>query len=141
MSRELDAKVAERIFGWHIFRVGYEGTDDETPEQRKYEAEFQKGSFGVVGWYAFIPEGKEVVRWDDGSRQYYRFTTDASWDYEVLKHALETWAGEQWAAFKEALDGILGERSGIHHEWSNVIFYQPGDYSKAALLALGEKIE
>jgi hypothetical protein len=71
------------------------------------------------------------------------YSTCAAADYEVLKHVREKWGRQRMKKFVMALDDIWDARIGDKHEspgqWA--CMYEPGDYSKAALLALGETID
>jgi len=66
-----------------------------------------------------------------------RYTTNASDDYKVLCKVRETWNNEQQADFGSALETIWQERNACHFG----LDYQPGDYSRAALAALGVEVE
>ena len=63
------------------------------------------------------------------------YSTDPSADYEVLRRVRETWDKHAKWSFREALWRIWTDREDIAH--TAVLLYQPGDYSIAALKALG----
>lgn len=85
---------------------------------------------GPDGW--LIPFGMPAKK--TGLSQ---FTTDPSADYEVLKHVREHWNTAQLLhGFDSALVDIWNSRRRIE----TMVCYEPGDYSKAALKALGEEI-
>lgn len=102
MSRELDAKVAEKVFGLSV-------------------QEFQ------------LEDGDIRYRLIDGMAPA-RYTEDARADYEVLRHIRETWTVDQITAYIFALHDLWGREGDICFEMS----YRPGDWSRAALKALGE---
>jgi len=126
VSRELDAKVAEKVMGL-IFPRSLWVTDT-------------------------LVERQECPR----------YTTDPSADYEVLKQIREKSASSiQWMEFLRELNLIQFKRgvgggkltdgetraasdpnSAMYgfYERFNALRYEPGDYSKAALKALGEEI-
>lgn len=138
LMRELDAKVAEKVMGWKLFPVGYEGTDDETPEQKDYDIELRKAGIETVGWYAWT--GSNVFLWSDSLGECYKFTCDVSADYMVLKHVRETWTDRQKDDFDNALEDIMIEKHAKYpNQWFSIL-YEPGDWSRAALKALGEDI-
>jgi len=105
MSRELDAKVAEKVLGLH------------TNDHSKYW-------FDVLGTIVYM-------------RDFFEPTTDIKCDYEVLKHVRENWSINDQLRMDKEMAGIISFRS----VYGAYLFYQPGDYSKAALKALGETIE
>ena len=96
----------------------------------------------VMGWKpdkknsgAWIPPGKEPLRSGYYTAQPGSFTTDPAADYEVLKHVREKWGSTAVGHFIANLGDMWGERG-----YNCALWYQPGDYNKAALLALGESI-
>jgi len=82
-GRELDALIAEKVMGWKLFRVGYCGTDDETPEQGKYEKALDRAGFDSVGWYVWT--GGKVVLWEDGFTKEHCFSTNIADAWEVVR--------------------------------------------------------
>lgn len=112
MSRELDAKVATKVMGW-----------------RQVEEYFGSSPTGRFNWCC-------------GTKKYIDFvpySTDVKWDYEVLKHVREKWTREQQDKFAEACDDVMAVRCTPNSQWW-CIAYEPGDWSKAALKALGEEV-
>ena len=89
-GRELDALIAEKVMGWKLFRVGYCGTDDETPEQGKYEKALDRAGFDSVGWYVWT--GGKVVLWEDGFTKEHCFSTNIADAWEVVEK-LGRWRG------------------------------------------------
>jgi hypothetical protein len=74
-----------------------------------------------------------------GTHWVYPYTTDAGCDYEVLKHVREHWSENKHDEFTAALGAIWVERrKAVRTNFA--MCYEPGDYSKAALKALGEEI-
>jgi hypothetical protein len=71
------------------------------------------------------------------------FTTDSSADYLVLKHVRENWSDlKLWDEFCIQLHILQSARShprGFLPQWHQGM-YEPGDWSKAALKALGEEV-
>jgi hypothetical protein len=104
MSRELDAKVADKVFGMRV----------EFYESENYDPMSNAPSY----------------------------TTDTAADYEVLRRVREKWSRAKFKAFVLALDDLWDARIGDKHEspgqWA--CMYEPGDWSRAALKALGEEI-
>jgi hypothetical protein len=113
--RELDAKVAEKVFGASTM------TDDSWPFQESYPN----------------PDYNGQIFW----RLLRKYTSDAAADYEVLKHVREKWEDDLTYSFHESLFGLWRKRS-KNAGWSEMtpLVYEPGDYSIAALKALGEDI-
>jgi hypothetical protein len=109
-GRELDAMVAERVMGW---------TDraDET---------------------AFGPE--LVMRPPTASGLHHRvpnYSTDPAADYAVLEHVRESWERDPWFRLQDRLRRLQSSRDHRHgREEDSACMYLPGDYSRAALLAL-----
>lgn len=72
------------------------------------------------------------------------YTADLRLDHEVLKHVTATWALEQRALFWTALEQSLYARMGLGNlneafaPLPLISYYQPGDFSRAALRALGK---
>lgn len=112
MSRELDAKVADKVMGWKF----------------PFSAERMRGDWhdhwhDEINKTLYLPE---QLPW---------FTSNAGDDYEVLKHVREKWDEQMQVNFSGALAKIKFSRS---HRWE--LNYEPGDYSRAALKALGEEV-
>lgn len=93
-GRELDALVAEKVMGWKLFRVGYCGTDDETPEQGKYEKALDRAGFDSVGWYAWT--GGKVVLWEDGFTREHCFSTNIADAWGVVNHLMCLGYDDKW---------------------------------------------
>jgi hypothetical protein len=118
-SRELDALVAEKVMGWTFFDV----------------------SGGQ------IPKHEATMCWaSPGSPSHHReelpfYSTDPTADYSVLVRVRETWGWKMRDAFYAALCAAWTERrtSNVHLGWGDhsSLWYSPGDYSRAALAALG----
>lgn len=68
-----------------------------------------------------------------------KFTTDASADYLVLVRVRETWGPNAFVEYSVRLQRLLTLRLTSKHPLCGaMMFYEPGDYSKAAYLALTE---
>lgn len=128
-TRELDAWVAEHVMGWVWCR--YEVDEHE---------------------YAFIlkpPDKVEpdnvVVEYKGGTvNAYYLLqfspTTNSIDDYEVLKHVRENWDRGPENKFLAQLRDQVNERrpfGRVSCEYSP-LYYEPGDYSRAAKAAMEE---
>lgn len=110
MSREIDAKVAEKVMGWREI-VPFDG-----------------------------PWGVPNDGHDSNLRAPVpRYTTDASADCEVLKHVRETWEPTAIDKFEKAL-WVAWQIRLVVSNLAGFMAYQPGDYSRAALKALGEEV-
>lgn len=148
--RELDAKVAEKVFG---LNVGYYGPPSDGKwnhiESIRHDTQEQAKAAYAIYWDKFHKEnpigviGRDELEtgpctWVDGwgPLAVPDYTTDPFDDYLVLKHVRETWGWEQKSNFSDALQ-LLWSREGTHAWW---LKYEPGDYSRAALKALGEDI-
>ena len=146
-ERSRDALVAERVFEQK--GLGYYGPPDEGPfthdrstwHATKEEADasyaahwdrtHQADSFGFVGrddWDA------ELCWWKDGWGPIAcpDYSTDAADDCAVLVRVRETWGSSRQVAFAVMLKSIWNGRDGHPFE----LYYRPGDWSLAALLAL-----
>jgi hypothetical protein len=118
MSRELDALVAEKVMGWK--RSQLNGDIYEKPN----------------GAYVII-DSDPLSPWES-----YSPTTDANEDYEVLKHVRENWSCDRqeflmWECFEVWQGRNRFPRWTLDEADHCAIYYEPGDYSKAALKALG----
>lgn len=118
--RELDAKVADKVMGWKVHGRPFPGPGHWVTDKN--------GAFiGNI-------DGGEV------NEKHWRPSVDAAADYEVLKRVRETWTDEQQDNFEVALEDIMiAKESNYPNTW-HVILYEPGDWSRAALKALGEDI-
>lgn len=128
--RERDAWVAENVMGW-----------EREPDEQHPGAN--------VAWFK-PPVGQrgENTGTTILSSTAKPFTTDASADYLVLQKVRETWTGEPVETFCDALFWIIQnedrkKRHGstlMDPDWvwksSWIAWYEPGDYSHAAYLAL-----
>jgi hypothetical protein len=119
MSRELDAKVAENVLG------------------------FPRTSSNQL-----CPPGTKMPPHWHALACVSNFTTNASADYEVLKHVRETWDRHKQESFTGRLNDLWTARNKYPEAWmyeeldqNCPLFYEPGDFSKAALKALGEEVE
>ena len=124
MSRELDALVAEKVMEF-VKNARGQWHQKHNPPMATYHD------------MAMVPS----------------YTTDVSADYEVLKHVREKWPKnemeiDRFDKFLSALAQMWDERcrsfecglsygSGYGHGAKLGRMYEPGDYSKAALNALG----
>ena len=109
MTKE-DKQIAEKVMGWDIQPVtGFYRTN---PSDSHYNRVVVKD---------FNP------------------TTDANHDYRVLKHIRENWPPSERYEFVQMLQQIVSENKGraLHHLFV-FLYYEPGDYSRAALKVLDE---
>lgn len=114
MSRELDALVAEKVFGISVARCM------------------------VIDHGETLYSGP-VLESDGGPPAPY--TSDAGVDFEVLKHVRENWPDEpQMRRFTTCLILLWEARRPESFIGDNFELYEPGDYSKAALKAIGETV-
>lgn len=104
---ELDARVAVEVMGWR-----------RSSRRSDHSNEL---------WWDGLGE-------DSGITPLRPFSTDPTADYKVLKVARE-WPSEKKEAFCEALLDIWCCRSKTHGRrfWPLALYYEPGDYSRAAL--------
>lgn len=118
MTREIDALVAEKVMGWYgCFNWGCYTSRKYIDQKHPPEEEFKAN--------------------EDWSP-----TTDLTADYEVLKHVREDWNDAYRGWFCDELRVVWSTRAN-EDGWKNSYqqFYEPGDYSKAALKVLLEKSE
>lgn len=132
MSRELDALVAEKVMGWQW----YVDLDDVASKIHGYRYLHK----GVPHW-SRKASGNEPI-WHDHIYGLPEFTTDPAADYEVLKHVRERWSLQDKTVFEDALSTLFADkfrrdRTGSIVSWNTSCLYEPGDYSMAALKALG----
>lgn len=164
---EMDKAALTVVLGWELVDVDYEilnrpgdpfyedekhriesgelvpfpdGESLGTPSQVKYAAELDSAGVDAVGLY-----------WRRGPRDFVEFgefcpPTDPAADYEVLVHVRGTWDEPDKACFAECLQRIFLARDPEpclpreHIGFEEMIeFLQPGDYSRAALMAAQEK--
>lgn len=118
MSRELDALVAEKVMGWHW-----------CPNWGCYTSE---------EWKKDCPPPDGIYKCSE------RISfSDVASDYEVLKQVREKWLIPDQYLFLAELCRLIEWRrrkvAGQLHS-SFFMFYEPGDYSRAALKVLGEVV-
>ncbi|GAG51501.1 unnamed protein product [marine sediment metagenome] len=119
----LNARVAEKVMGWTMH-------------------EHHPMPLLGTGRHWKRPDGSRVDRWHGqsviGEDQCWPFSTDPAADYEVLE-VVRKWPEEPREAFCEALRDIWNERRAeAGYPSLGAILYKPGDYSRAALKAIGE---
>lgn len=110
MSRAIDAKVADRVFGLKV----EQNVGDKKPR------------FTLVDGMAPA-----------------RYSEDPAADYEVLLYVRGKWDEPETRYFNSALQNLWMQREAQQRKYTVYGFwfgfwYEPGDYSKAALKALGE---
>lgn len=64
------------------------------------------------------------------------YLTDASADYEVLRHVRETWDARRLRRFSANLQAMWFDRQRDADESYPVVAYLPGDYARAALAVM-----
>lgn len=125
MSVQDDIEVLEALWGIKSKSVWFEGwdTDQEFPR--------------------YIPSGKPRRTHSLDAMPVPRFTTDVGPDYAVLARVRDTWGTMQVDDFNFALLTIWQNRyNGFEPHRENVgfhLWYQPGDYTRAALEVMKEK--
>lgn len=112
MSRELDAKVAEKVMGWTPLH--------DAPSE------------------AWRTQDNEVRTSEPTSFRRFSPSQSCDSDNEVLKHVRENWDARQMREFQVHLASIWASED-EHDPWLLGAKYRPGDYSRAALKALGEE--
>lgn len=81
----------------------------------------------------------EVCRYEDGDVPTWvalPFTSDANTDLKVLRHVREHWSLEELDQVRMALLRLSFGRDARSAIWP-ALLYEPGDYSRAALIVLG----
>lgn len=130
-----DALIAEKLFGWKWWH-GLEYDDGTT----------------VMGNYSLLCSSESFEAWAEEfgmSRPEYAggnrlaqnlpaYTSDAAADYSVLVKVRETWDRQHQQEFFDVLDNEWMARG--YDEFS-AAGYQPGDYSKSALVVLAHSKE
>ena len=114
-NREIDALVAEKVMGWSAI-------EEVSPA------------------LPFIGQPPER---DEPGFYVPAFTTDPRSDYDVLCKVREKWEGQQQGDFALAVYTIWHSRQAtslMAFAWP-ALLYEPGDYSIAALKALGVEVE
>jgi hypothetical protein len=118
-SRRIDALVSERVMGWK------EGTLAAYAE--------------CVALYG-QEETDEAFAWAG----VLHYTSDPAADYLVLVKVRESWTDGMHSAFLRILEASLrlraAESETLDPKYDAWLMYKPGDYSHAALLALGVKL-
>lgn len=127
--RQRDAWVAERIFGWHKRSLGPIPTG--VTVAGSFDDWLDKNGLATY----------PVSLWNPSQHPGY--------DYEVLKKVRKEWGGKQ-DGFMERdrflfhLRCIISKRVLGDNDWIQqtvaYFYYEPGDYSHAAWMVLGEKI-
>lgn len=140
--RERDVWVAEHVMGWEwiVMRVP-EGPfrylcppDRETAEVCRIPEWVETSDHD---WRGPRANGDERVTSQTGRMM--RYTTDASADYEVLRHVRETWGPKAASEFMDGATSIWAARRAAMYRglsYNDALMYEPGDYSHAAYLAL-----
>lgn len=109
------------------------------------ESEPDDAELTSAGWVS-----QQQVRCEDGSyaREYAetlwppRYATDAAADYLVLERVRETWDADRLVSYSFALQQMLALRGrGDKPLVSYAMWYEPGDYSAAAFMALAQLAE
>lgn len=134
---ELKLRVAEKVIGWtrstRISKVELALCRADGTNPRPVEEWWQRPGEPADGQFAVhesdVPD----------------YPTDPAADYEVLVHVREHWPNEKpdgwWEKFCEHLWELQCEHK--KHGWNPIFdshgLYRPGDYSRAALVALWSK--
>lgn len=67
------------------------------------------------------------------------YTSCPAADYEVLKHVRQNWENELLSRFEKSL-WVCWQFRLVTSDMAGFMAYEPGDYSRAALKALGEDV-
>lgn len=148
-NREIDALVAERVMGWKWYHYIYT---------------YRQGEESITNHRSILCDPEKFQEWElkygksraaggviDNTRVPY-YITDPAADYRVLEYVRKEWAtpehdgGGDWKGFENELKKIWRARAEFYSlgdksertgwvEW--FAQYEPGDYSCAALAALG----
>lgn len=113
-GREMDAMVFDRLF-------------------REYMTGENGERLDVTRYPAGLPDGADPCKMP-------AYTTDPAADYFVLRHVREKWCADDYPriddfrTFCEELKTLWWPRSRVTMHYGLFTLYQPGDYSRAALL-------
>lgn len=142
-GREVDARIQREVFGSRVERRHGNPLSNGMWDDCEHD-EAQGMLFEDVYWHEY-PSSPAWGYW----MQVPRYTTDPADDYEVLKKVREEWPdhtseGEDMQAkWMIEMDRIIMERTGEarDHRWidttlGDILYYQPGDYARAALAVL-----
>ena len=138
-NRELDAAVAEHV-------MGYDGEPFYfcTADGESMNAWVSKdGPWYTLGeLQEWLKEKQErgfcLDHRIEEERRFPEYTSDAAPDYEVLKRVRETWDEPMQDKWHVELQNVwIDRRGGPMLIAFTAIDYQPGDFSRAALAALG----
>lgn len=144
-NRELDATIAELVFGWKWYTTN--GVHRFLADPEEIEPGLNIGCVHEThttmelahNWLCHVPP----------------YTTDVEADYLVLRHVREKWldaddyheANGRWNVFWHSLAEVLRIRDPYYRDTMNqyelyyMQEYRPGDYSRAALAALGVEVD
>jgi hypothetical protein len=133
-GRELDFAVAQKVFGWRwmvccdddAVYTSFIIEPDRDPPGHPHHKYREIAPIRSAHWTA-IPNVP-------------RYSADPAADYAVLKHVRETWGIDEVFAFLNALQAAQSKRmrgasDNVPHGLSWQLFYEPGDYSRAAVSA------
>ena len=159
MSREEDGDIAELVFGWVWLESEYDRCKFRKglfpPEN---DPVFERSNWGPT---VYATAHRDTERFSDWDRCGFRrgiaghiagflphYTTDASDDYSVLEKVRDAWDVKDIRSLSAKIRYLWHERYDryLWHERKNTpypmeTFYQPGDYSRAALAVLKAKLE
>jgi len=121
MARDLDERVALKVLGWSYQTF----PDGQCPD--------------VKHWYSKSPCPNDAKD-DSFMGPVQPFTSSVTFDFRVMKHVQEHWDAETKSEWTRALAGALSSRAGkcLCYDLCFIRWYEPGDYSMAALAAVGE---
>jgi hypothetical protein len=108
---ELAALVAEKVMGWAVFR---DGDVHDRPYVRDR-----------AGLHVYPPAREHGNTWSPAEY--------ASDDYMVLDHVRASWHRPRLYA---RMSELLSDEWSGRESWPNELQYRPGDYARAALIAL-----
>lgn len=129
----IDRKIAELVMGWKWHRMGRRYT---LASDGAFHPTFMRDHGIEVVDAPPTDIDTDTVIDATGVKKY---STDPAADYEVLVKVRETWDRAQFMRFcAELADIAIGRSSWVSRGDDEVCgMYQPGDYAKAALRAVG----
>jgi hypothetical protein len=125
MDRELDIQIAERIMGIAPLDIRAKGSTETVRVWTRQPNLYKDGARSASDLRLWaLPD---------------RYTTAPDADYEVLKRVRETWDEPSQFRLGNLLDEVWAARTSLGHRYvpENAVMYEPGDYAKAALAAIG----
>ena len=143
--RTLDALVAEKVFGYT--GIGYYSPPAEGAwthnNSIRHDSKEEADAVTAARFPGRDDLESDLCHWKDGwgPLAVPNYTDDPRDDYEVLRHIRETWPEHEleldnFDRFQAELANILEQRILVGYGNIIVSYYEPGDYSRAALKVL-----